>query len=96
MGHEDFQKIVVPTAVKMLKHNLELSLEVFGVLLKSVNLDLSKYVGDFLPTLLPQAHHNDENKRKEALRIIKNISLQSSDLDAIVTMFNSIKEIIGS
>ncbi|GLJ35635.1 hypothetical protein SUGI_0716270 [Cryptomeria japonica] len=95
MGHEDFGKIVVPTSIKMLKRNPELSLEAVGVLLNLVNLDLSKYTGDFLPTVLQQARHNDENRRKEALEIIKNLSLQSSDPDAIVTMFNSVKGIIG-
>ncbi|KAH9290146.1 hypothetical protein KI387_034263, partial [Taxus chinensis] len=94
MGHEEF-KIVQPTCIKVLKRNPELSLEAIGVLLKLINLDLSKYVGEFLPTVLQQVRHNDENRRKEALEIIKNLCLQSSDPDAIVTMFNSIKGIIG-
>lgn len=95
MVHEEFGKMVVPTSVKMLKRNPELALEVVDVLLKSTNLDLSKYVVDILPTVLQQARHNNESRRKEALEIIKNLSLQSSDPDAITSMFNSIKGVIG-
>jgi len=95
MVHEEFGKMVVPTSVKMLKRNPELALEAVGLLLKLTNLDLSKYVGDILPTVLQQACYNNESRRKEALEIIKNLSLQSSDPDAITSMFNSVKGVIG-
>lgn len=95
MVHEEFGKLVVPASVKMLKRNPELALEVVCLLLKLTNLDLSKYVGDILPTVLQQARHNNESRRKEALEIIKTLSLQSSDPDAITAMFNSIKGVIG-
>lgn len=95
MVHEEFGKMVVPTSVKMLKRNPELALEAVSLLLKLTNLDLSKYVGDILPTVLQQARHNNESRRKEALEIIKNLSLQSSDPDATTSMFNTVKGVIG-
>lgn len=37
----------------------------------------------------------NEHRRKEALEMIKNLSLQCSDLDSITTTFNSITRFIG-
>lgn len=95
LTHEDFGKVLVPTAVKMLKRNPELVLEAVGILLKLTNLDLSKYVGDLLPVLLVQARHNDESRRKESVAVISNLALQSSDPDAISSMFQIMKSVLG-
>eukprot|EP00250_Pteridium_aquilinum_P013931 c21667_g1_i1 orf=228-8111(+) len=95
LTHEDFGKILLPTAVKMLKRNPELVLEAVGILLKLTILDLSKYASDFLPVLLVQARHNDESRRKESMAVIANLALQSSDPDAISAMFQIIKSVIG-
>jgi len=49
---DEFRKIMVPTSIKMLKHELELALEVVCLLLKLKKLNLRKYVGDILPMVL--------------------------------------------
>ncbi|KAM7250092.1 hypothetical protein ACFE04_021975 [Oxalis oulophora] len=95
MSHDDFQNIVVPACTKMLKRNPEILLESVGVLLESINLDLSKYSIEILSVVLPQARHADEARRVEALAIIKCLSLKSSNPDAIEAMFNAIKAVIG-
>ncbi|PPR92002.1 hypothetical protein GOBAR_AA28683 [Gossypium barbadense] len=41
MSHEDLQSVVIPSSVKMLKRNPEIVLDSFGMLLSSVDLDLS-------------------------------------------------------
>lgn len=90
MVHEEFGKLVVPTSVKMFKHDPKLALEVACLLLKLTKLDLRKYVGDILPIVLQYSHQNHESRRKEDLEIIKTLIFQSSDPDSITTMFNSI------
>lgn len=95
MVHEDFKSIVVPSATKMLKRNPEIVLESVGVLLRSVNLDLSKYAIEILSVVLAQARHADEERRHEALSIVRCLSQKSSNPDAVEAMFNSIKAIIG-
>ncbi|GMN25829.1 hypothetical protein TIFTF001_001087 [Ficus carica] len=95
MSHEDFQSVVVPAAVKMLKRNPEIVLESVGVLLRSVNLDLSKYALEILSVVLPQARHADEGRRIEALAIISCLSKKSSNPDTLEAMFNAVKAVIG-
>lgn len=95
MSHDDFQSIVVPAAVKMLKRNPEIVLESVGILLKSVNLDLSKYALEILSVALSQARHADEVRRIEALAIVRCLSRKSSNPDALEAMFNAVKAIIG-
>lgn len=95
LTHDEFGKVVVPNAVKMLKRNPELIMESVSLLLKLCSLDLSKYGGEFLPIVLPQARHSDEARRKEAFEAIKNIAMQSSDLDTISAMFKSVKSVLG-
>ncbi|MCO5575453.1 hypothetical protein L7F22_029254 [Adiantum nelumboides] len=95
LTHEDFGKVLVPAAVKMLKRNPELVLEAVGILLKSTVLDLSKYACDILPVLLVQARHNDESRRRESVEEIAILASQSSDPDAISSMVQLIKSVIG-
>lgn len=95
MLHEDFQSVVVPAAVKMLKRNPEIVLESVGILLRSVNLDLSKYALEILSVVLPQARHADEGRRIEALAIISCLSKKSSNPDILEAMFNAVKAVIG-
>ncbi|ONI05050.1 hypothetical protein PRUPE_6G353600 [Prunus persica] len=95
MLHEDFQNIVLPSAVKMLKRNPEIVLESVGILLNSVNLDLSKYAIEILSVALPQARHADEGRRVGALAIIRCLSQKSSNPDALEAMFNAVKSVIG-
>ncbi|KAK4775828.1 hypothetical protein SAY87_023789 [Trapa incisa] len=95
MSHEEFQSIVLPSSIKMLKRNPEIVLESVGVLLKFVSLDLSKYAVEILLVVLSQARHTDEGRRVEALNIIRCLSQKSSNPDAVETMFNAIKAIIG-
>ncbi|KAI5063295.1 hypothetical protein GOP47_0021842 [Adiantum capillus-veneris] len=95
LTHEDFGKVLVPTAVKMLKRNPELVLEAVGILLKSTVLDLSKYAGDILPVLLVQARHSDESRRRQSVEEIAILASQSSDPDAISSMVQLIKSVIG-
>ncbi|KAB1202522.1 Translational activator GCN1 [Morella rubra] len=95
MSHEDFQSTVLPSSVKMLKRNPEIVLESVGVLLKSVNLDLSKYATEFLSVALPQARHADEARRVGALAIVRCLSQKSSNPDMLEAMFNAIKAVIG-
>ncbi|KAL5566833.1 hypothetical protein UlMin_029997 [Ulmus minor] len=95
MLHEDFQSIVVPASVKMLKRNPEIILESVGILLKSVNLDLSKYALEILSLALPQARHADEGRRIEALAIVRCLSIKSSNPDTLEAMFNAVKAVIG-
>lgn len=95
LSHEEFKSIVVPSSVKMLKRSPELVLGSINVLLKSVNLDLSKYALEILSVVLPQARHADEGRRLVALSIIKCLSEKSSNPDAIEAMFNAIKSVIG-
>jgi hypothetical protein len=94
MSHEDFGIIVLPAAVKMLKRNPEIVLESVGILLKSVNLDLSKYAAEILSVVLVQARHADEGRRDVALDIVRSLSQKSSNPDAFDTMFNAIKSVI--
>lgn len=93
--HEDFRNVVVPSCIKMLKRNPEIVLESIGNLLKSINLDLSKYAMDFLSVVLPQAQHPDEDRRVKALTIIGFLSQKSSDPDTLPSMFSAIKAILG-
>ncbi|THG08932.1 protein ILITYHIA [Camellia sinensis] len=95
LSHEDFKTIVVPSSVKMLKRNPELVLESVGILLKSVNLDLSKYATEILPVVLLQARHVDEGRRLEALAIVGCLSRKSSNPDALEAMLNAVKSVIG-
>ena len=94
-NQEDFKPLVFPSCVKMLKRNPEIVLESIGELLKSVNLDLSKYAAEFLSVVLPQARHSDEGRRVRALDIIGCLSQKSSDPDTQSSMFNAIKNVIG-
>ncbi|KAI4350125.1 hypothetical protein L6164_010637 [Bauhinia variegata] len=94
MSHEDFQDIVVPSSVKMLKRNPEIVLESVGIVLKSVNLDLSKYATEILSVVLTQARHADEGRRDGALAIIRSLSQKSSNPDALEAMFNAIKAVL--
>lgn len=95
MSHEDFQSIVLPASIKMLKRNPEIILESVGILLKSVNLDLSKYATEILSVVLSQARHADEGRKTGALTIVGCLSQKSSNPDALEAMFNAIKAVIG-
>ncbi|KAH7543347.1 hypothetical protein FEM48_Zijuj02G0174600 [Ziziphus jujuba var. spinosa] len=95
MLHEDFQSIVVPASVKMLKRNPEIVLESVGILLKSVNLDTSKYALEILSVVLPQARHADDVRRIEALAIVRCLSIKSSNPDSLEAMFHAVKAVIG-
>ncbi|XP_027348848.1 protein ILITYHIA isoform X2 [Abrus precatorius] len=94
MSHEDFQNVVIPSSVKMLKRNPEIVLESVGILLKSVNLDLSKYSVEILSVVLAQARHADEGRRDAALALVRSLSQKSSNPDALDSMFNAIKAVI--
>lgn len=95
LSHEDFKNIVLPSSVKMLKRNPELVIESIGVLLKSANLDLSKYAIEILGVVLIQARHADEGRRLAALAIVRCLSQKSSSPDAIEAMFSAVKSVIG-
>lgn len=95
MTHEDFQSTIVPSSVKMLKRNPEILLESVAILLKSVNLDLSKYAVEILSVVVSQARHADEGRRVGALAIVKCLSQKSSNPDAVQAMFNAVKAVIG-
>lgn len=95
MSREDFQSIVLPASIKMLKRNPEIILESIGILLKSVNLDLSKYATEILSVVLSQVRHADEGRKTGALTIIGCLSEKSSNPDALEAMFYAIKAVIG-
>ncbi|KAF3790933.1 eIF-2-alpha kinase activator [Nymphaea thermarum] len=95
LTHEDFRTIVLPASIKMLKRSPELVLESIGLLLKSVNLDLSKYTTDLLPVVLQQARHSDEGRRAEATAIVGYMSHKCSNPDVAAIMFKSISSIIS-
>lgn len=95
LSHEDFQTTIIPSAVKMLKRNPEIVLESVGILLKSVNLDLSKYSLEIISVVLSQARHAEEGRRVGALAIIRCLSQKSSNPDALESMFNAMKAVIG-
>ncbi|KAG8097980.1 hypothetical protein GUJ93_ZPchr0013g37826 [Zizania palustris] len=95
MGHEDFKNIVVPSCIRMLKRNPEIVLQSIGYLLKTVRLDLSKYCMEFMPVLLHQSRHSVEERRIIALTTVGTLSGKSSDPDALPSMFNAIKAILG-
>lgn len=95
MSREDFQSIVLPASIKMLKRNPEIILESIGILLKSVNLDLSKYATEILSVVLSQVRHADEGRKTGALTIIGCLSEKSSNPDALEVMFYAIKAVIG-
>ena len=94
MSHEDFQSLMIPSSVKMLKHNPEIMLESVGILLKYVNLDLSKYAAKIISIVLAQARHANEGRRDVALAIVQSLSPKFSNPIALDTMFNAIKAII--
>lgn len=95
LSHEDFKNTILPSSVKMLKRNPELVLESIGVLLQSVNLDLSKYAIEILSVVLIQARHADEGRRLAALAIVRCLSQKSSSPDAVEAMFTAVKSILG-
>ncbi|KAL8544545.1 hypothetical protein ACS0TY_004932 [Phlomoides rotata] len=95
LSHEDFKNTILTSSVKMLKRNPELVLESIGVLLQSVNLDLSKYATEILSVVLTQARHADEGRRLVALSIVKCLSQKSSSPDAVEAMFTAIKSVLG-
>ncbi|XP_068667141.1 protein ILITYHIA isoform X2 [Aristolochia californica] len=95
MPHEDFKTVVVPSSVKMLKRNPEIILESVGILLNSVNLDLSRYAIDLLSAVLPQIRHADESRRVAALTIVACLCQMSSDPDTLPAVFNTFKAVIG-
>lgn len=95
MSREDFQSIVLPASIKMLKRNPEILLESIGILLKSVNLDLSKYATEILSVVLSQVQHADEGRKTGALTIVGCLSEKSSNPDALEAMFYAIKAVIG-
>lgn len=95
LSHDDFGKLVLPTAVKMLKRNPELVMEAFGLLLTYTNLDLSQYAMEILPCILSQARHSDEARRKDSLQLVTQLVLHTSDLDAVSAMFQAVKSIIA-
>lgn len=94
LSHEDFQNVVLLTSVKMLKRNPEIVLESVGILLESVNLDLSKYAIELLSVALSQARHADESRRLGALAILRYLSQKSSNPDTLEAMFNAVKAVI--
>lgn len=79
----------------MLKRNPEIVLESVGLLIASVNIDLSKYAMELLPVILPQARHMDEDRRLGALSMVRCLSEKSSNPDTIEAMFASVKAVIG-
>lgn len=95
LSHEEFQTVILPAAVKMLKRNPEIVLESVGFLLANVNIDLSKYALELLPVILPQARHMDEDRRLGALSMVRCLSEKSSNPDTIESMFASVKTVIG-
>ncbi|KAJ8770180.1 hypothetical protein K2173_011515 [Erythroxylum novogranatense] len=95
MLYDDFHNVVVPSSVKMLKRNPEISLETVGILLKSVNLDLSRYAIEFLSLVSSQVRHADEGRRNGALAIVQCLSKKTSNPDAFEAMFNAVKAVIG-
>ncbi|KAG9447741.1 hypothetical protein H6P81_013869 [Aristolochia fimbriata] len=95
MVHEDFKNVIVPSSVKMLKRNPEIVLESVGILLKSVNLDLSRYAIDLLSAVLSQIRHADESRRVAALAIVACLCQMSSDPDTLPAVFNTVKAVIG-
>ncbi|URD74488.1 hypothetical protein MUK42_09064 [Musa troglodytarum] len=95
MEHENFKNLVHPSAIKALKRNPEVVLESTGDLLKMVNLDLSKYVSEFLSVVLPQARHADEGRRTGALTVIRFLSQKCSDPDSLPSIFNAVKAVLG-
>ena len=95
IGHEDFRNNVVPSCIRMLKRNPEVVLQSIGYLLETVRLDLSKYSNEFMPVVLQQARHLDEERRINALSIVGTLSEKSSDPDTLPSMFNAIKAILG-
>ncbi|XP_010550811.1 PREDICTED: eIF-2-alpha kinase activator GCN1 [Tarenaya hassleriana] len=95
LTHEEFQTIVLPAAVKMLKRNPEIVLESIGVLLANVNIDLSKYALEVLPVILSQARHMDEDRRFGALSMVRSVSEKSSNPDTLEAMFAAVKSVIG-
>ncbi len=94
LSHTEFGTTVLPSAGKMLKRNPEIVMEAVGLLLTYTSLDLSKYTADLLPTILLQARHNDEARRKEALVLVTQLVLHSSDLDAVAAMFQAVKSVM--
>ncbi|KAH0938797.1 hypothetical protein HID58_006258 [Brassica napus] len=95
LSHEEFQTVILPAALKMLKRNPEIVLESVGLLIASVNIDLSKYAMELLPVILPQARHMDEDRRLGALSMVRCLSEKSSNPDTIEAMFASVKAVIG-
>ncbi|KAK1290119.1 hypothetical protein QJS10_CPB18g01878 [Acorus calamus] len=94
LTHEDFKTTVFPSSLKMLRRNPEIVLESVLYLLKSVNIDLSKYAIEFLSVILPQARLADEGRRMKALAIVGCLSQMSSDPDTLSLMFCAIKAVI--
>jgi hypothetical protein len=95
IGHEDFKNVVLPSCIKMLKRNPEIVLQSIRHLLMTVRLDLSNYSMEFMPVVLQQARHSDEERRINALNIVATLSDKSSDPDTLPSMFNAIKAILG-
>lgn len=79
----------------MLKRNPEIVLQSIESVVKAVHLDLSRYSSEFMPVVLQQVRHSDEERRITALSIVGTLSEKSSDPDTLPAMFSAIKAILG-
>ncbi|EPS66888.1 hypothetical protein M569_07888, partial [Genlisea aurea] len=95
LSQEDFKNTILPLCIRMLKRNPEIVLESVGVLLKSVNMDLSRYANDILAVVLPQSKHADDARRLASLTVIQSLSKKSTSPDAVEAMFGTVRSVLG-
>jgi hypothetical protein len=60
-----------------------------------VRLDLSNNSMEFMPFVLHQARHSDEERRINALHILATLCDKSSHPETLPSMFHAIKAILG-
>ncbi|XWS64789.1 hypothetical protein CRYUN_Cryun05aG0034000 [Craigia yunnanensis] len=94
MSHEDLQSTVIQSSVKMLKRNPETVLESVGILLSSVDLDLSKYVMEILCHITTGSTCR-RWKKGCGIAIVRCLSQKSSNPDAFESMFVVVKAVLG-
>ena len=67
----------------------------FSLILVSLSIDLSGYVGDLAKPFATQLHANDDSTRESAVKCVASLALKCSDSEAILTLLKSIFAVLN-
>lgn len=83
---EDFSGVVLPVLEKLQKKNPDSILVAVASLVKLISIDLSAYVGVFLPPLLRQLRSAKEQVRHLAVELTGNLAERCGDMEVRVPL----------